>query len=244
MLSRMDLYHRSDSEPQAAPSRSRSSRHQAPVLDSQRSVEKSSSQPMSREQLREEQLPPAPKLKKIPPILKPSALLAIALLTVGLMGTLGHKSYSVHNRIVQADKHRDHDTAIDSSNLSIDDDEHSKSSSSAKKHSKSASEHDSSSDDQTDQDAADQQAQDSDTDASSVSDDDNQQSTNQHRSAQRQTQAYNQQPSHHRQSSQADDNQSTYQTGGSTQQTQTNQSPADNADQATYTVPNTGGDNQ
>lgn len=243
MLSRMDLYHRSDSEPQAAPSRSRSSRHRAPVLDSQRSVEKSSSQPMSREQLREEQLPPAPKLKKIPPILKPSALLAIALLTVGLMGTLGHKSYSVHNRIVQAEKHRDHDTAIDSSNLSIDDSEHSKSSS-AKKHSKSASEHDSSSDDQTDQDTADQQAQESDTNVSSASDNDNQQSTNQHRSAQRQTQTYNQQPSHHRQSSQADDNQSTYQTGGSTQQTQTNQSPADNADQATYTVPNTGGDNQ
>lgn len=222
MPSRMDLYHRSDNEPQTAPSRSRRSR-----------------QPLSRERLREEQLPPASKLKKIPPILKPSALLAITLLSVGLMGTFGHKSYSVHSNVVQTDKQRDHSTAIDTSDISGEDSEHSKSS--AKKHSKSSSERDSSDDDQTDQDTADQQAQESDTDVSAVGDDDTQQNTTQRQSSDRQT--YNQQSPHRHQSSQ-DNNQSTYQTGGNTQPAQNNQAPATGDNQATYTVPNTGGDNQ
>lgn len=241
MPSRMDLYHRSDNEPQATSSRSRRSRRQPPVRDSQQSVDRLSRQPLSRERLREEQLPPASKLKKIPPILKPSALLAIALLSVGLMGTLGHKSYSVHSNVVQTEKQRDHNTAIDTSDISADDSEHRKSSS-AKKHSKSSSERDSSSDDQTDGDTTDQQAQDTDTDVSAVGDDDTQQSPNQRQSSQ--TQTYNRQSSHHRQSSQTNDNQSTYQTGGNTQQTQTNQAPAAADNQATYTVPNTGGDVQ
>lgn len=243
MPSRMDLYHRSDNEPQATPSQSRRSRRQPPVADSQQSVDRLSRRPLSRERLREEQLPPASKLKKIPPILKPSALLAIALLSVGLMGTLGHKSYSVHSNVVQTEKQHDHNTAIDTSDISTDEHEHRKSSS-AKKHSKSSSERDSSTDDQTDDDMTDQQAQDTDTDVSAVGDDGTQQDTNQRRASQSQTQTYNRQSSHHRQSSQTNDNQSTYQTGGNTQQTQTNQAPAAADNQATYTVPNTGGDVQ
>lgn len=235
----MDLYHRSDNEPQATPSQSRRSRRQPPVADSQQSVDRLSRRPLSRERLHEEQLPPASKLKKIPPILKPSALLAIALLSVGLMGTLGHKSYSVHSNVVQTEKQRDHSTAIDTSDISGEDSEHSKSS--AKKHSKSASDRDSSSDDQTDQDTADQQAQESDTDVSAVGDGDTQQNVTQHQSSEHQT--YNQQSSHRHQSSQ-DNNQSTYQTGGNTQPAQNNQSPAANDNQATYTIPNSGGDVQ
>lgn len=253
MPSRMDLYHQ-DPEPESSRSVSRSSEPQTRSERLSRSAQlmqpghprQQADEPQSREQLREAQLTPAPKLKKIPPILKPSALLAIALLTVGLMGTLGHKSYSVNSKIVQTEKHHDRDTDIDSTNLSRDDDEHSHSTS-EKKHSKSSSDKDKDKDKDSSSDDAsiNVDTDGNDTDTSNTDDGDTQQQT-QTPSRSHQTQSntrQSSQPTRHQ--SQSNNNQSTYQTGGNSSYAQNNGGTSSaNDNQDTYTVPNQGGDTQ